>query len=153
MNFNATLIGQLIAFAVFVFFCMRKVFPHIVGAMEAREKKIADGLNAGIEAEKKLEQAEETAKDIIKKAEQQVGVIVLQANKRRDQIIDEANVKAMKERDLILKGAEAEILRMESKSREEMRLQVSTLAIHGAQKILEREVDSSDHQALIRKSR
>jgi len=151
MNFNATLIGQIVAFAVFVAFCMRYVWPPLLAAMQEREQRIAKGLAAGQEAEEQLQAAKQEHQQLIVQAKQEASQIVSQANKRREEILEDARVKATSERDLVLKGAEAEMHRRQEKAREDLRKQVANLAIIGAEKILEREVNANDHRELLQK--
>lgn len=151
MNINATLIGQSIAFALFVWFCMKFVWPPLLAAIEERQKKIADGLADAEKAGKHLELAEVKAKDTIKVAKAEAGEIIDQANKRKNQIIDEAKAEAQAEREKILAQAQAEIESERNRAREELRTQVSTLAIAGAEKILERSIDAAAHSDILDK--
>ena len=151
MNINATLIGQSIAFLVFVWFCMKFVWPPLMAAIEERQKKIADGLADAEKAGKRLELAEVKAKDQIKAAKADAGEIIDQANKRKNQIIDEAKAEAEAEREKILAQAKAEIESERNRAREELRTQVSTLAIAGAEKILERSIDAAAHNDILDK--
>lgn len=151
MNINATLIGQSIAFALFVWFCMKFVWPPLLAAIEERQKKIADGLADAEKAGKRLELAEVKAKDQIKVAKAEAGEIIDQANKRKNQIIDEAKAEAQAEREKILAQAQAEIESERNRAREELRTQVSTLAVVGAEKILERSIDAAAHSDILDK--
>ena len=149
MNINATLIGQLIAFAVFVWFCMKYVWPSVVTVMSQREQRIEAGLVAAEQAAEQLQQAGATKKEIIEETKKEVVAIINQANKRRDSIIDEAHNKAIKERELILQGAEAEMHRRQQKVREQLRSNVAELAVIAAEKILEKEIDKDKHRQLL----
>lgn len=151
MNFNLTFVGQIIAFAIFVWFCAKYVWPPLLGAIEERQKRIADGLAASDRAEQDLELAQEKAKKILREAKQEASGIVDLANKRGAQIVDEAKDKAQIEAERILAAAQAEIAQETGRAREKLRAQVATLAIVGAEKVLEASVDESTHRAMLDK--
>jgi F-type H+-transporting ATPase subunit b len=151
MNLNATIIGQIFAFFLFVWFCQAKVWPPIVKALEDRQKRIADGLDAADRAGRDLEQAQARAAELLKEAKTNSSGIIDQANKRANQIIDEAKEKAREEGSRIKTGAQAEIEQQINQAREQLRQQVATLAVAGAEKILERSVDQSAHAELLKK--
>ncbi|MBB1313228.1 MULTISPECIES: F0F1 ATP synthase subunit B [Aliivibrio] len=141
MNMNATLLGQAIAFALFVWFCMKYVWPPIMEAIEERQKKIADGLSAAERAAKDLDLAQANASDQLKEAKRAATEIIEQANKRKGQILDEAREEALTERQKILTQGEAELETERNRARDELRKQVATLAVIGAEKILERSIN------------
>lgn len=149
MNINATLIGQLLSFAVFVWFCYKFVWPPIMAAMAEREQKIADGLQAASRAEKDLELAQEKATSQLGDAKAEAANIVDSANKRAAQIVDEAKDQAREEADRIKKAAEAEVEQQISQAREQLRAQVAVLAVEGAEKILKAKVDAAAHQQML----
>ncbi|MGB5445675.1 MAG: F0F1 ATP synthase subunit B [Psychromonas sp.] len=151
MNINATLLGQAIAFAVFVWFCMKYVWPPLLSAVEERQKKIADGLTQAERAGKDLELAQAKATEKLKEAKAQAAVIVEQANKRRTQIIEKAQSEGEVERQKIIAQGEAEIETELNRAREELRLQVSVLAIAGAEKIIKRSIDKEANSDIIDK--
>ena len=151
MNFNATFIGQLIAFAVFVVFCMKYVWPPLMAAIEERQKKIADGLEASERAEKDLELAQAKATEQMKDAKAQAAGIVEAAKMREAQIIEEAAVKAQAEKEKILASGHAEIDTERNQAREELRQQVAVLSVAGAEKILERSIDAAAHSDILDK--
>lgn len=151
MNINATLIGELIAFVVFVIFCMKFVWPPIMAAIEDRQKTIADGLAASERAAKDLELAQDNAKVQLKEAKAQAAEIVDAAKKRETQLIDEAAGKAQAERDKIIASGHAEIESERNRAKEELRKQVAVLAIAGAEKILERSIDAATHSDILDK--
>lgn len=151
MNLNATLLGELIAFAVFVLFCMKFVWPPLIGAIEARQQKIADGLAASDRAEQDLRLVQEKVKQQLAEAKTQASALIDQAKKREQQIIDEASVKAQSEREKILAQAKAEIDAERIKAREELRKQVAVLAVAGAEKILQRSIDAAAHSDILEK--
>ncbi|EAR55049.1 ATP synthase subunit B [Photobacterium sp. SKA34] len=141
MNMNATLLGQAIAFFFFVMFCMKYVWPPIMEAIEERQKKIADGLAAADRAAKDLDLAQANASDQLKEAKRAASELIEQANKRKAQIIDEAKTEAQTEREKILSQGMAEIEAERNRARDELRKQVATLAVIGAEKIIERSID------------
>ena len=145
MNINLTLIGQSITFALFVWFCMKFIWPPIMGALEARRKEIADGLAAAERGQHEQELAEKKAAEHLKDAKGQASDIITQAQKRANEIVDEAKGDARTEADRIKAGADAEIEQEINRAREHLRQEVVTLAISGAEKILKREVDKEAH--------
>ena len=151
MNINATLIGESIAFIVFVIFCMKFVWPPIMAAIEDRQKTIADGLAASERAEKDLELAQEKVVAQLKDAKAQAAEIIEAAKKRETQLIEEAAGKAQAEREKIIASGQAEIESERNRAREELRQQVATLAIAGAEKILERSIDGAAHSDILDK--
>ena len=151
MNINLTLIGQMIAFVAFVWFCMKFVWPPILAAMQEREQKISDGLAAADRASHDLELAQEKAVERLKEAKHEAAGIVDAANKRANQIVDEAKEAAVAESDRIKASAQAEIDQEVNRAREQLRGQVATLAVAGAEKILAAEIDQSAHAELVDK--
>ncbi|GAA5760682.1 ATP synthase subunit b [Salmonella enterica subsp. enterica] len=149
MNLNATILGQAIAFILFVWFCMKYVWPPLMAAIEKRQKEIADGLASAERAHKDLDLAKASATDQLKKAKAEAQVIIEQANKRRAQILDEAKTEAEQERTKIV--AQAEIEAERKRAREELRKQVAILAVAGAEKIIERSVDEAANSDIVDK--
>lgn len=146
-----TILGQTLAFILFVWFCMKFVWPPLMVAIEKRQKEIADGLSSAERAKKDLDLAQNKAMEQIKEAKQQAAEIIEQANKRRAQIIDEANQDAMGEREKILKQAQAEIEAERNRAKEELRKHVALLAVAGAEKILGRQIDKAANSDLVDK--
>ncbi len=151
MSINATLIGQAISFAIFVLFCMKYVWPPLMSAIEERQKKIADGLASADRASKDLELAQAKASELLKEAKQQAQEIIEQANKRKAQVIDEAKAEAETERAKIIEQGKAEVEAEASRAKEELRAKVATLAIAGAEKIIERSVDKAANSDIVDK--
>ncbi|AVF58656.1 F0F1 ATP synthase subunit B [Vibrio diabolicus] len=149
MNINATLLGQAISFALFVWFCMKYVWPPLMKAIEERQKKIADGLQAAERAAKDLDLAQANASDQLKEAKRTATEIIEQANKRKSQILDEAREEAQAERQKILAQAEAELEAERNRARDDLRKQVATLAVAGAEKILERSIDKDAQKDIL----
>jgi len=149
VNINATLLGQAIAFALFVIFCQKYVWPPIIGALRERQKNIADGLAAASRAEGDLELAQKNATAKIKEAKDQASELLSQANKRAGGIVDEAKVEANEERTRILASAQTEIEQETNRAREELRTSVARLVVEGASAILKREVDEKAHAEIL----
>ena len=151
MNINATLIGQAIAFFLFVVFCMKFVWPPILQALEERKKKIADGLAAAEHGKHEQVLAEERAKELLREAKEQAGEIITRADKRAAEIVDESKDDARAEGERLLTAARAEIDQELNRVKEELRGQVVAIAMAGAGKVLEREVDEATHAELLNK--
>ena len=149
MNINATLIGQSVAFFIFVVFCMKFVWPPVITALRERQKKIADGLDAASRANRDLELAQEKVAHQLRDAKSQAAEILEQAKKRANQIVDAAKVEAIAEGGRQKALVEAEIAASANRAREDLRKQVSTLAVAGAEKLLHREIDANAHKALL----
>jgi F-type H+-transporting ATPase subunit b len=149
MNLNATIIGQMIAFALFVAFCMKYVWPPIMAALEERNKKIADGLAAAERGRHEQELAEKRAQQVIHAAKDQANEVISQAQRRGNEIVDEAKDSARTEGDRILTSAKAEIEQEANRAKDELRSQVGSVALAGAAKILSREIDDKAHTDLL----
>lgn len=149
MNINATLIAQAIMFALFVWFCMRFVWPPIVGALDARRKQIADGLAAADRGKHELELAAKRASESLHDAKIKASEIIAQAEKRSAQIVDEAKNAAKAEGDRMLAAANAAMEQDVFRAREQLRGQVAALVVAGAEKVLRREVDAKAHADLL----
>lgn len=151
MNLNATILGQAIAFVLFVLFCMKYVWPPIMAAIEKRQKEIADGLSSAERAKKNLDLAKADATERLRKAKAEAQIIIEQANKQRVQMIEEAKAEAEIERNKIVTQAQIEIDAERKRAREELRKQVAMLAISGAEKIIERSVDVAANSDIVDK--
>ena len=151
MDINLTLIGQAIAMAVFVWFCMKYVWPLILGAIEERQNAIADGLAAADKGARSLEEAQVKIAGMVEEARGQARQILDQAQSRASGIVDEARVGATQERDRILQSAQADIDQQINRARDELRGQVAAITVAGAEKILAREIDPRAHQDLLDK--
>ena len=151
MNINATLILQSIAMMIFVWFCMKFIWPPLLKAMDERRERIAEGLAASDRAEKELAKAEAQVEAEIREARDKAGEIVDQANQRHSQILDQAKDDAVAERQRQVSAAEADITQAANQAREELRASVASLAVLGASKILEKEVDADTHRELLDK--
>ena len=151
MNINATLLGQMITFAVFVWFTMRFVWPLLMQAIEERQAKIADGLAAAEKGRHELELAEVRAKELLRERKQQAAEIIAHAQKRANEIIEEAKISARTESERILGSARAQISQDLQEARDKLQREVGQLAIAAAEQILMREVDAEAHQDLVNK--
>ncbi len=151
MNVNATIIGQSIAFFVFVWFCMKYVWPPITAILEERQKKIADGLEAAERAQRDLNLAQNKAAEELRDAKKQGADLIELANKRANQIIDDAKEKAREEGQRLIAGAKAEIDLELQRAKEALRAQVAAIAIAGAEKILESSIDQAANEELVKK--
>lgn len=149
MNINATILGQMISFAIFVWFCMKFVWPPIITAMRERQEKIASGLQDADQAQKDLELAKEKAADTLREAKQQAASLIEQANKRAAQLVEEAKDQARAEGERLKDAAQAEIDQELNRAKESLRAQVATLSIAGAEKILSSSVDQNAHNAML----
>lgn len=151
MDINATLIGQAIAMTVFVWFCMKYIWPPLLTAIEERQEKIADGLAAAEKGEQRLEEAKAQADEIVGDARTQATGILDQAHARANEIVAEGKADGVKERDRQLGAAKAEIEQEANRAREELRGQVSAIAVASAEKILQREIDDKTHADILSK--
>lgn len=150
MNINATLIGQSITFLIFVWFCMKYIWPPIMNALETRKKTIADGLATADRAKLDLELARKKATENLHEAKSQAAEIIAQAERRAAQMVEEAKTAARSEGDRQLVAAKAVIEQEANRARESLREQVVNLALAGAEKILRREVNAQTHADLLK---
>jgi F-type H+-transporting ATPase subunit b len=146
---NLTLVIQGLAFFAVAWLVMKFGWPHIIGAIEERQRKIAEGLAAADRSQKDLAQAQEKANDALKEARAKANEIIEQAHQRASQIVDAAKTDAVAEAGRQKALAEAEIAAAANRAREDLRRQVSALAVTGAEKLLRREIDASAHKALL----
>ncbi len=136
---------------VFVWFCMKFIWPPLLAAIEERQEKIAEGLAAADKGEEKLAEARAEADSIVSDARKQATSILDQAHARANEIVAEGKEGGVKERDRQLAAAQAEIEQETNKAREELRGQVSAIAIASAEKILNREIDAKQHEDILGK--
>jgi len=149
MSFNLTVIAQAVAFALFIWFTVKFVWPPMLRAIEARQKQVADGLAAAEQGKKSLESSSKQAEQAIQAARVRAAEIISQAEKRDAQMVEAAKVAAKEEGDREKAGAKAEIEQQSQRAREQLRDQVAALAVAGAEKILRREVDAKAHAELL----
>lgn len=150
MDINLTLLGEMITFAVFIWFTMKFVWPPLMNAMTERQQKIADGLAAGEQGQRELELARIRIKEQLLEAKTEAATILEQANQRAGHIVEEAKGKAREEGDRLLQLAKGEIDQEYNTAKEELMQKVSKIVVAGAEKILQREVDQKNNEHLIK---
>jgi F-type H+-transporting ATPase subunit b len=149
VDINLTLLGQTIAMIVFVWFTMRFIWPPVMNAIEERQTKIADGLAAAERGQQSLDNAKAEAADIVGDARKQASGILDQAHARANEIVAEGKAEGQRERERQLQSARAEIEQEVNRAREELRGQVSAIAVASAEKILMREIDPKTHEDIL----
>ena len=149
MNFNFTLIGQLLAFILFVWFCMRYVWPPMIQILEEREKEVADGLEAASRGKRELEETNTQRAAIVDEAKKEAADLVSQAGQRANQMVEDAKSQAQEEADRIKTSAKADLEQAAKKAREEIRSEVSALVVSGAEKSLGSEIDQEKNAEII----
>ena len=151
MNINATIIGQAIVFLILIWFSVKFIWPPLLKAIEDRQKKIADGLAAAERGQKELQQSHGEANGIVHEARDKALKIVDQANRRSNEIIEEARSTAIAEGQRLLGDARQEAALEQARARDALRKDVAALAVAGASRLLEREIDPKAHADLIEK--
>lgn len=149
MSINATLFAQMLVFAILIWVTMKFIWPPLMSAIEERQQKIAEGLAAADRSKRDLAQAEEKVNEVLREARTKASEIIAQAEARRAQIIDQAKVEAVEEGNRQKAAALAEIASAGTRAREDLRKQVSALAVAGAEKLIRREIDSNVHRVLL----
>ena len=149
MNLNMTFFGQMLSFAILVWFTMKFIWPPLNAALEERQKKIAEGLAAADNSQKALAEAEARANEDLKAARSKANEIIEQAHQRANQIVEAAKHDAIEEGVRQKAIVEADIAASANRAREDLRKQVSQLAVTGAEKLIRREIDPAAHKALL----
>ena len=149
MNFNATLIGQSIAFLIFVAFTWKYIWPYLLKQMHDREARIADGLAAAEKGQEALVQAEARHAELVEEGKQKAAEIIAQAQRRGDEIVEESKASARSEGERLIHAAQAEIDRERTLAKENLKSEVAALALAGAEQILMREVDRKAHDEIL----
>ncbi|MFD0740158.1 F0F1 ATP synthase subunit B [Lysobacter koreensis] len=149
MNLNMTFFGQMLSFAILVWFTMKFIWPPLNAAIEERQKKIAEGLAAADNSQKALAQAQQNADSAMRDARVKANEVIDQAHQRANQIIDQAKNDALAEAARQKALSDAEIVASANRAREDLRKQVSLLAVSGAEKLLKREIDANTHKVLL----
>jgi F-type H+-transporting ATPase subunit b len=149
VNLNFTLVAQAIVFASFIWFTVKFVWPHMLRAIETRQKTIADGLAAAEQGRRSLETSTRQAEDAVAQARRRAAEILAQAEKRAAQLVDEARSAAKEEGNREKAAAKADIEQEVTRAREQLRDHVASLAVAGAERILRREVDARAHAELL----
>ena len=151
MNLAVTLVIQGLVFFIVAWLVMKLFWPQIMAAIEERQKKIAAGLAAANRSQKDLDEAQARSKQIIGEARERAAQLVEQAGKRGNEIVEEAKGTASTEAQRLLAQAQDEVMRETTRAREGLRLEVGKLAVQGASRLLEREIDPKTHAALLDK--
>lgn len=151
MSINATLIGQMITFALLVWFTMKFIWPPLFASLEERRKKIAEGLAAAEKGQEAMHLAEKKAKSVIKEAKEQSSEIINLAQKRANEIVEESKESAKKEGERLIHAAKAQIEQELQQTKEALRSEVAILALSAAEQILGAEIDQAKHQDIINK--
>lgn len=151
MNLNATLIGQLIAFALFVWFCMKFVWPPLIKAIETRQANIADALASAEKAKQEQADTKVLVEQELAKAREEAQHIIDLATKRRNEILESVQAEAEAERAKIIEQGYAEVESERKRVQEELRQKVAALAVAGAEKIVGRSVDAAANNDIIDK--
>jgi F-type H+-transporting ATPase subunit b len=149
MNFNLTLLGQTVAMIVFVWFCMKYIWPPVMKAVEQRRKEIADGIAAGEKGQKELAEARHGSEAILADARQKALQVMDLAARRGNDLVAEAKTLAASEGTRIVAAAKSEAANESARARDGLRKDVSALALAGAAKVLGREVDEKAHAQLL----
>ena len=149
MDINLTFLGQMVSFAILVWFTTKFIWPQLNAAIEERQKKVAEGLAAAERARAELKDADAKAAVEIKQARQQAAEIVERAQQQASQIVDKARAEALVEAARVKAAATEEVASMQQRAREELRGWVGRLAVQGAEKIVQREIDASAHKAML----
>jgi F-type H+-transporting ATPase subunit b len=151
VNINLTLVIQMVVFALLVWFTMSKVWPHILGAMEERSRKIATGLAAAEKGRDELAQAEQRSEAVLREARERAHQIIEQAQRRANEMIEQAKSAAAAEGQRLVTSAQQQIELETTRVRESLRKDVARLAVDTASKLLEREIDARTHADLLDK--
>ncbi|QDE37965.1 F0F1 ATP synthase subunit B [Luteibacter pinisoli] len=149
MEINMTFLGQMISFAILVWFTTKFIWPQLNGAIEERQKKVAEGLAAAERARAELKDADAKVAVEIKQARLQATEIIDKAQQQGNQILEKARAEATSEINRLKAQAQDEIASMAQRAREQLREQVGALAVQGAEKIVQREIDPAAHKALL----
>ncbi len=149
MNLNLTLLGQMLTFALFVWFTMKYVWPPMTKALSDRQKKIADGLAAADQGEKSLELADRKVAEMLNEAKAKSAHIVEEANKRAQQMVASAKDAAREEGQKIIHHAHVQVEQEVMKAKQELHSQVGHLAVDIAEKLLKHTIDRDKHQQFI----
>ncbi len=149
MNINLTLVMQAVAFFAFIWFCARFIWPPLMHAIDTRQKQIAEGLAAGEAGKQSLATAEKRIADMLAEAKTRSSEIIAQGEKLKTETIEASKSDARTEADRIIAGAKAEIEQEIARAKEALRNEVADLAVAGARRILEREIDPRAHAELL----
>ncbi|KXI23888.1 F0F1 ATP synthase subunit B [Photobacterium sanguinicancri] len=151
MNLNATMLGQALSFVIFVWLCMKYVWPPLTALLDERQRVIAEGLSHTEYAAKELQMAKANGAKLLDDAKQQVSSLVEQGNKRRTQIIEDAKLEAEQEKARIIAAGQTELESERNRIREELRHEMTALVIESAEKLINRQLDTDTNRALVNK--
>ena len=151
MNINATLIAQGLVFLALVWFTMKFIWPLVIEAIDKRNKEIADGLEAAARGRSELDLAQERIEKLVADARRQASEIIDQANARAARIVEEGREEGEQERLRLVATAHSDIQREVTQARDELRDNVASIAIAGAEKILQREIDARAHGDMLQR--
>jgi len=149
VDINATLIGQMITFAIFIWFSLKFVWPMIKFSMNERKKKIIDGLDAAKKGHEKLKKAEEKSKKYLKEAREQSDNIIANAHKQANKIIEDSRTDALREKRDIINSGYKQIEQETNRVRLELQKKMANLIISGAEKVLSKSISSKDHSSIL----
>lgn len=149
MDINATFIGQIIVFLIMLWFIVKFVSPMMAGPIGERYKKIADGLAAAERGQKDLSEASSRVEEIVREARARAQQIEQQAHTQANEIIETAKRNAQTEAARIVEAAQGQVNLQVQRARDDLRKQVASLAVAGASKIIEREIDPRVHSQLL----
>jgi F-type H+-transporting ATPase subunit b len=150
VNITATLLAQIVAFALLIWFVNKVLWGPVTKMMADRQKRIADGLAAADKGQHEMVLAEERATELLRDAKAQAGEIIAQAEKRGNDIIEESKQTARSEGERIKSAAQSELEQEVNRAREQLRSQVAGIAVAGAQRILSREIDAKAQSDLLK---
>jgi F-type H+-transporting ATPase subunit b len=151
VNLNATILAQMLIFGIVIYVAMKWLWPEITGSIQARARRIAEGLAAAERGQKDLVAAEARVEELVKAARERALAMEHQAQARANQIVEAAKQTAQSEAARLVEAAHAQVALETQKARDELRRQVAALAVSGAQKIIEREIDPRTHAQLLDK--
>jgi F-type H+-transporting ATPase subunit b len=149
VNLNATLFAQFVVFFILAFVTMKFVWPPLMKVLDERAEKIANGLAAADRGKAEMAAAEKRAQAELSTARDEGQKRINDAEKRAAAIIEEAKRTASDEAARIIAAAKADAEQQVTRAREELRAQVATLAVAGAEQILKREVNATAHADLL----
>lgn len=149
MNVTATLLGQMIAFAILVVFIKEFLWGPLTQVLEERKKRIADGLAAAERGHHEKELGKRRAIEVIREAREAAAEMIIQAQSRSRDIVEEAEDEAKASAERIMTAAKIEIEQEVSRAKEQLRAQISILAVSGAERILRKEIDAKDHAQML----
>jgi len=149
MNVTATLFGQMITFAILVWFVMKYLWGPLTAAMDDRKQRVADGLASAEKGKHDLELAEKGASKRLAEAKDQAANIIAKAEQRASEIVETAKTDAKKEATLANTAAKAELAQEVQQARESLRGKLGDLVVSGASKVLKKEISAAEHERLL----